>query len=559
MLVVAMSAQTQNNRQSYDKLKKNKTSGKNFRQDFENFKNKAKQEYTDFRKQAFAEYTKFVREAWEEFGAEPPVPIPEDDKVEPMVVPGFEEETASWFTKLLGIDDDDDEKAAKKARKAEKKAKKEAEKKAREAAKQARRQRKITSDSETVTKVVEAPKAPVVQAKPLSEVVQQTENPNPYMTFDVFGTQCRVRIGENCRFTLKGLTGDEVADAMQEFVKPQFDNMLYDCIAERKRHNFSDWAYYQMLLTLTNKFYGDHTNEATLALSFLYSQTGYKMRMAHDGKTLYMLVASQYNMFGKSFYYVEGEWYYLLEKVKDSDKLAICKAKFPKETPLSLQITAIQNFSDNPVKQRTITSLKNPEFSFTLTSNKNYIDFFDTYPCSYTDNNFMTRWANYANTPLEKGITTQLYPPMREKLQGRTKLDAVQQLLWWVQGSLDIKRENPDQGCFLYAYDEDVWGADRAFFGEESLFYPYCDCEDRAILLSHLVRDLVDLDVVLVYYPGHLAMAVHFPEDVDGDFIDVNGRKFTVCDPTYIGSDVGETMPMVKGKGVNVILLNRQV
>ncbi len=169
----------------------------------------------------------------------------------------------------------------------------------------------------------------------------------------------------------------------------------------------------------------------------------------------------------------------------------------------------------------------------------------------------MTRWANYANTPLEKGITSQLYPAMREKLEGRSKLDAVQQLLWWVQGTLDIKRENPNQNCFLYAYDEDVWGADRALFGEECLFYPYCDCEDRAILLSHLVRDLVGLDVVLVYYPGHLAMAVHFPEDVPGDYINVNGRKFVVCDPTYIGSDVGETMPMVKGKGVNVILLKR--
>ncbi|MDE6002491.1 MAG: hypothetical protein K2G76_03240, partial [Prevotella sp.] len=92
MLVLTLSAQTQK---------------KDFRKDFENFKNKARKEYTDFRKQALKEYTKFVREAWEEFGAEPPVPVPEDEKVEPMVVPGYEEETASFFTKLLGIDKKD--------------------------------------------------------------------------------------------------------------------------------------------------------------------------------------------------------------------------------------------------------------------------------------------------------------------------------------------------------------------------------------------------------------------------------------------------------------------
>lgn len=531
MLVLALPMQAQN---------------KNFRKDFDDFKNKAKKEYSDFRKKALAEYAQFVREAWEEFGAEPPVQIPEEEKVEPMVVPGYEEETASWFSKLFG--------GGKKDAKAEaeKKAKKEAKKE------EKRRKREQTNKNLVVQQVVAAPAPAPKQPEPLSEVVPVPEQPNDYMAFDVFGTQCRVRIGKNCHVRLTGLTGDDVADAIGEFTKPQFDNMLYDCLQERKNHHFSDWAYYQMLLSLTDKFYGKHTNEGTLVLGFLYSQSGYKMRYAHDSNTLYILVASQYNIFKKSFFYVEGECYYLLDDIDDGAKLAVCKAKFPKESPLSLQISAVQDFTDNPTVERTITSPMNPDFSFTLTSNKNYIDFYNTYPSSYTDNNFMTRWAMYANTPLEEGITSQLYPSMKEKLEGMTPLEKVQQLDWWVQGTVDIKREKSDQECFLYAFDEDVWGYDRAFFGEETFFYPYCDCEDRSILLSHLVRDLVDLDVVLVYYPGHLAMAVNFPEDVPGDHIMVNGRKFIVCDPTYVGSDVGETMPSMKDKETTVILLKRK-
>lgn len=531
MLVLALPMQAQN---------------KNFRKDFDDFKNKAKKEYSDFRKKALAEYAQFVREAWEEFGAEPPVQIPEEEKVEPMVVPGYEEETASWFSKLFGGGKKDA------AKEAEKKAKKEAKKE------EKRRKREQTNTNLAVQQVVAAPAPAPKQPEPLSEVVPVPEQPNDYMAFDVFGTQCRVRIGKNCHVRLAGLTGDNVADAIGEFTKPQFDNMLYDCLQERKNHHFSDWAYYQMLLSLTDKFYGKHTNEATLVLGFLYSQSGYKMRYAHDANTLYILVASQYNIFKKSFFYVEGECYYLLDDIDDGAKLAVCKAKFPKESPLSLQISAVQDFTDNPTVERTITSPMNPDFSFTLTSNKNYIDFYETYPSSYTDNNFMTRWAMYANTPLEKGITSQLYPPMKEKLEGMTPLEKVQQLDWWVQGTVDIKREKSGQECFLYAFDEDVWGADRAFFGEETFFYPYCDCEDRSILLSHLVRDLVDLDVVLVYYPGHLAMAVNFPEDVPGDHIMVNGRKFIICDPTYVGSDVGETMPSMKDKDTTVILLKRK-
>ncbi len=523
----------------------------NFRKDFEAFKNKAKKEYSDFRKQALAEYTKFVREAWEEFGAEPPVQIPKEEKVMPMVVEGYEEETASWFSKLFGGKKDPEKEAQKEAEKKAKKAAKEAKKE------EKRRKREQTNNNLVVQQVVAAPAPATKQPEPLSEVVPVPEKANDYMAFDVFGTQCSVRIGDNCRIRLAGLSGDNVADALGEFTKPQFDNMLYDCLQERKKHHFSDWAYYQMLLALTDKFYGKHTNEATLVLGFLYSQSGYKMRYAHDANTLYILVSSQYNIFKKSFFYVDGECYYLLDDIGDDAKLAICKAKFPKESPLSLRISAVQDFSDNPTLERTITSPMNPDFSFTITSNKNYLAFYETYPSSYTDNNFMTRWAMYANTPLEKGITAQLYPKMKEKLEGMTPLEKVQQLDWWVQGTVDIKRENPNQGCFLYAFDDDVWGGDRAFFGEETFFYPYCDCEDRSILLSHLVRDLVDLDVVLVYYPGHLAMAVNFPEDIPGDHIMLDGRKFTVCDPTYVGSEVGETMPTMKDKSTTVILLER--
>jgi hypothetical protein len=148
----------------------------------------------------------------------------------------------------------------------------------------------------------------------------------------------------------------------------------------------------------------------------------------------------------------------------------------------------------------------------------------------------------YANTPMDKNLEEQLYPQMREKLAGMSKLDAVQHLLNWVQTGLE------------YEYDDNVWGHDRAFFGEESLFYHFCDCEDRSILLSHLVRDLVGLDVVLVYYPGHLAMAVDFKEDVDGEYYMYDNRKFVVCDPTYIGASVGQAA--MEPNGITLILLD---
>ena len=115
------------------------------------------------------------------------------------------------------------------------------------------------------------------------------------------------------------------------------------------------------------------------------------------------------------------------------------------------------------------------------------------------------------------------------------------------------------QTAFVYEYDDKVWGDDRAFFPEETLYYPYCDCEDRSILLSRLVRDLLGLKAILIYYPGHLAMAVGFTEDVKGDYILLQGKKYVVCDPTYIGAPVGVTMEGMDNETAKVILLDSNI
>ena len=113
------------------------------------------------------------------------------------------------------------------------------------------------------------------------------------------------------------------------------------------------------------------------------------------------------------------------------------------------------------------------------------------------------------------------------------------------------------QTGFEYEYDDKVWGHDRAFFAEETLYYPYCDCEDRAILYSRLVRDLLGLDVVLVYYPGHMCTAVNFPDGAHGDYVVLDGKPFTISDPTYIGAPIGATMPGMDNKRAKVILLKK--
>ena len=147
------------------------------------------------------------------------------------------------------------------------------------------------------------------------------------------------------------------------------------------------------------------------------------------------------------------------------------------------------------------------------------------------------------NSDQVQGSNKEMFNTLKQSIEGLDERNAVNKILNFVQTA------------FEYEYDDKVWGGDRVFFATETLHYPYADCEDRSILFARLVRDLVGLDVVLIYYPGHLATAVGFTQEVNGDYLTYRNKKYTVCDPTYIGAPVGRTMPGMNNQQAQVIVL----
>ena len=137
----------------------------------------------------------------------------------------------------------------------------------------------------------------------------------------------------------------------------------------------------------------------------------------------------------------------------------------------------------------------------------------------------------YARAAYGREFSSALLESLRPCLEERDELTNVNMLLRFLQYD------------FEYSTDDDQFGYEKPFFLEENFVYPANDCEDRSILFSYLVKNLLGLDVVLLNYPNHVATAVCFNEDVAGDSASFNGRRFTICDPTYIGSYAGMTMP----------------
>jgi hypothetical protein len=463
--------------------------------EYEQFRNQAKQEYLDFRARANAEYAEFMRRAWQQYESVPEIPAPTvpDPPKPPVIMPEDEKD-------------------------------------------------RIPENKPVPYEEVIPVPVVIKQPEPVAPVPEIPKKKDVWLDFSVFGTACKVRLSGEDRFTLANCTENAIADAWQILSQAQYNNLIRDCLELRARLNLCDWAYLQLLQQLSLAFFGKESNETVLLTAFLYSQSGYKIRLARsEANRLYMLVASRHAIYNMNYYKIDGGKFYPLNCREES--LFICNNTFPNEQALSLSIEKEQHFSMNAGDKRTLTSKKYPNITTIVSSNKNLIDFYNTYPQSYVNNDATTKWTFYANTPLSRSVRETLYPALRNAIQDKSEQEAANMLINFVQTA------------FEYDYDDKIWGGDRPFFADETVYYPFSDCEDRSILFSRLVRDLMNLKVVLLYYPGHLATAVQFNETIPGDYLLLNEKRYLVCDPTYIGANIGRTMPDMDNDKATVVFL----
>jgi hypothetical protein len=352
--------------------------------------------------------------------------------------------------------------------------------------------------------------------------------------------------------SLGTVSKDKLADFWDELSDGSFDQCLADCRTAQKSLNLCDWSYVNALKSVAEAIYSN-ANEAALLTAYLLNSSGYDMCIARNGNNVIVLLAFEQEVYNKAYFVLNNKRYYTFVDSADSKNIDICTGTSSDKHSCTLVVNRQQHFAVNKSAPRTIKSTYGTPVSVEVSVNKNLLDFYTSYPSSRAGNNDMTRWALYAETPIDELTRTPLYAQLRRQIAGKSTLEAANMLLNLVQTGL------------IYKYDDEVWGEDRAFFAEESLYYPYCDCEDRSILFSHLMRDLLGLDVALVYSPGHLFTAVDFNESangstalISGTSLSINGKRFVVCEPTCTnGAPVGWSSVKPNTPGMQLIVLKK--
>lgn len=374
---------------------------------------------------------------------------------------------------------------------------------------------------------------------PVEPIVEETPNEEVYPLFKFMfhNTPCAVHLSKELVYGVSDASEQSASEGWSLLSTGDYDAAVNDCLKLRDDLQLGDWGYIKMLQALTAAYCVGH-NEAVLMQMYILTQSGYKVRIARTGEKWVLLMPCSNDIYGYSYIYRDDMKYYILDTVDGSGYYYVFDKAFPKEQQLSLQLPKTPKLAYAPTGERTLASSRYPNMRVSVTENKNLIDFYNEYPLS-------SKWEFYCQTSLSDRAKDELYPTLKRQIAGKSSHDAANMLINFVQTAFDYKT------------DQEQFGYERPLFGDEILYYPYSDCEDRSILYSILVRELLGLDVVLVELPGHLATAVRFPNDeAYGYHYNIDGAKYTVCDPTYINADVGDCMPQFRETPAKIIRIN---
>ncbi len=328
---------------------------------------------------------------------------------------------------------------------------------------------------------------------------------------------------------LKDLTEKSISTFWKSLSCAGLEQFVQQCRSQQQQLQLNDWGLFELVKSYSQQIFGGRYAEQTVFTVFILNQLEYNVRIGRVDNQLVCLIPSLCKIYAVSYMKGESSLLYvfsLYPTPSHEGSIFTYTFRFPKaKSSFDLNIRKPLLLADESAEK--VFSAKFCGEKISLPVNQSIIRFYDNYP--------QVDLLIYANAEPDLQWVRRIEKELGPALEGKSEYEKVSLLLSFLHKS------------FLYKTDNEQFGREKFFFCEENFYYDGNDCEDRSVLFSFLVRKLVGLDVILLDYPDHIATAVHFNDDsVAGDYYLCQGKKFVVCDPTYVGASVGETMPQFK-------------
>lgn len=357
-------------------------------------------------------------------------------------------------------------------------------------------------------------------------------------TYGFFGTGVSLKYAPGLQFSL-GVAPSRLAISQKwnQLQRAHGELVLFQLLQEAHKRKLNDWGFCQLVHKSARKLYPKDRNARALYELYMLSRAGYLSRLAKSGSRLYVLLPVLQTLYGATYLNVEGQKYYVMDF--DGRPVNVAKAvalnlNYPNsKEQIDMRLTTLPDVGSHVLTRRLRFTYRGKAYNLSARMNKNLVHFFYSYPT--------TDWDVQLSLPASEHVKNSLVAQLRRIVRGKSEREAANMILRFVQTGLK------------YQTDEQQFGFENYLFAEETLYYAYSDCEDRSVLFAYLIKEVLGLEVIGLIFPGHAATAVKFRSQVSGTYLTYRGRKYVVCDPTYINSSVGMILPEVRNKNTQIV------
>ncbi len=299
-----------------------------------------------------------------------------------------------------------------------------------------------------------------------------------------------------------------------------FDELVQMITENQERYNLNGWLTYDLTAKIVSEIASDKSlNYKRLLTWFLLNKLGYDARLAYYRDTYYIQIYTEDDLYEIPFFELDNRVFINVTVVEDSKKgkqehldffLIEFKAN-PKGKSLSFSLSKLPTFAPQLI-EKTLRFWGNQQRQIlTIQLDKNIIDLMNDYP--------IVAEKDYLERQLSPTIKKSLIPQLRQKISGLPQTEAVQFILGLTRSG------------FSYKEDNENFGYNRPMIADEVLYYSFSDCEDRSALFYNLIKELLDLPMIIVAYSDHLTIGVKLINN-QGIPLYYNNEIYTICDPT---------------------------
>jgi len=356
------------------------------------------------------------------------------------------------------------------------------------------------------------------------------------ISVDFYSHKISVSYNPHIGFLLTSVSKEAIAGFWERFSKVDHQHLIKQIQFIVEHYGLNDWATYLLVHKIGMQIY-QLDNMANLFTWYVLTQMNYDVKIGYSKQTVYLLAHMQHELFQVSFLTLQGNKYYVLHpkgSIRTLEPIYTYNAQHQKaQTALSFEFKKPLLFNTHYANKALHFKYNNQVYTIESQYSTDLVEFYKTFPQS--------DYPIYFNANNSSFLHQSLLLSLKPLLENQSEVEAVNMLLRFVQTA------------FAYQTDKEQFNYEKVFFPEETLFYPYSDCEDRTILFAFLVKHLLNLNVIALRYKDHMTAAVEFSTQPKLDGFVHKNRYYTFADPTYVNANIGMRMPKYQHQRFDII------